>query len=88
MIIMNKIIEVLKSPLKNELNSRWGIYCVKMEKQNIPIDQNIYLSVNEYNLQLLKEKLYFDYKVPEELIENVCKSVSDLICSDSLNEDI
>ena len=85
---MNKIIEVLKSPSKDELNSCRAIYCVKMESQNILIAQNIYLSVNEYNLQLLKEKLYFNYKVPEELIENVCKSVSDLICSDSLNEDI
>lgn len=72
---MDKMIKVLERPSPD--NITWGIYKVLIQNEDNETYE-AHLVIEEYKVRVLKEKLYFDYKVPEKIINEFEDAVRDL----------
>jgi len=72
---MDRIVEVINSPKKNRYDSypSHSLFIVKIHKitSECEGDYEAHLSPEEYELRCIKEKLYFEYNIPEEIIERM-----------------
>jgi len=73
---MDKMITILETPTQKELKRGFGgLYKVVFKGNCSDKDYEAYLSQETYKKKLLEEKLHFEYKVPEKLIDEFSQAV-------------
>jgi hypothetical protein len=89
---MDLIIKLLNAPEKDKYGyyGKYDFFTVLMTNNALGAHE-VCLSPKKYEVQLLKEKLVTEYKVPEELVDKIVESTEDYAVSEyckSISKDI
>ena len=71
---MDIILKLIQSPTKDKYGSygKYDFFTVLMSDDALGAHEKC-ISPEQYDVQLLKEKLVSEYKVPEEIVERIVK---------------